>query len=410
MSIDFDEVIDRHGTGSLKYDCAESRGRSPDLLPLWVADMDLRAPQSVLDALVERATHGIFGYTEPDDAFFAALTEWWETRHGWYIDRGWCTITPGVVYALAVAVRAYTEPGDAVLVQQPVYYPFSEVVEDNGRRLVNAPLSYNRQAGRYAVDLEAFEHTIECGEVRLFLLCNPHNPVGRCWTPEELAAMGRICLAHGVTIVSDEIHADFARTGHRHTPLASLSEELAQQSVTCTSASKTFNLAGLQTSTIVIPNRRLRARFRRVNAANGYSQANAMGLAATEAAYRTGGPWLDELKAYLDGNLAALKEELAGTSLRVIEPESTYLIWVDCRELGLTDTDLTRLVEDEAGLWLDMGDVFGPAGSGFVRINIACPRSMVREASRRLAQACSQAPIGPTGSSVRTPAIGKSET
>lgn len=387
LPYDFDEVVDRRGTGSLKFDHAVARGKSPDLLSLWVADMDFRVPCEVSAALAQRAEHGIFGYTDPDDAYFAAVQGWLLDCHGWQTCRDWFVVTPGVVFALAMAVKAYTKPGDGVLIQQPVYYPFTSVVEDNGRKVVNAPLTYAN--GCYEIDFAAFERAITAHDVKLFLLCNPHNPGGRVWTAHELSRLGEICVAHGVVVVSDEIHQDFARPGHRHAVFAGLDERFARQSVTCTSAGKTFNLAGLQVSNIVIPNEGLRAQFKAAVDAAGYSQPNAMGLVATQAAYVHGKPWLAALKEYLEGNWRALGMwlEAEAPELRLVESGSTYLAWIDCRALGLDDKELQRLVENEAGLWLDMGAIFGPEGSGFIRINIATQRAYLMEAVARLTAA-----------------------
>lgn len=382
----FDYVEQREGTGAIKYD-AQRRGKKPDLTPLWVADMDFRAPQPIIDALQERVAHGVFGYTDPTEGYLQSVCAWISQRQGWNPQPEWITVTPGVVYALACAVRAYTQPGDAVLIQQPVYYPFSEVVLDNDRRLANCSLVYDGKS--YSIDFDSFERTIVEQNVRLFLLCNPHNPGGRVWTREELTRLGRICKAHDVVVLSDEIHADFVRPGYEHTSFASLEEDLAQQCVICTSPSKSFNLAGLQVSNIIIPNAGLRAHFRKQNAASGYSQANVMGLVACEAAYRSCGDWLDQLKTYLEGNRRALASllEKRTPQLHLMENESTYLAWIDCRALGLSDAALTHLVEDGAGLWLDMGDVFGPDGSGFIRINYACPRATLVDAIKRLCTA-----------------------
>lgn len=384
----FDEFIDRHGTDSLKFDHHASRKRDPNLLSLWVADMDFRAPQEALDALQERVRHGIFGYTEPTASYFEAVQNWMATHHSWHVEREWFVCTPGVVYALAMAVQAYTEPGDAVLVQRPVYYPFSSVVADNGRTLVNAPLVYEN--GAYSIDFEAFEQAIVENNVKLFLLCNPHNPGGRVWTRGELQHMGDICLAHGAVICSDEIHMDFARLGYTHTVLANLSPELADITVTCTSPGKTFNLAGLQISNIIIGNPTLRQRFQHAVDASGYSQCNSLGLLACEACYTHGAQWLEELKEYLEGNYRALCEHIQceAPELHVVEPGSTYLVWVDCKALNLgTDRTLRRFTEDEAGLWLDTGGMFGEEGVGFVRFNIATTRAYLLKAVGQFTQA-----------------------
>ena len=384
---DFDSPIDRRGTDSLKFDRAVERHRSPDLLSLWVADMDFATPDEVIWALEERARHGIFGYTEPGEAYFDALSRWMGSRYGLQVSRDQVVVTPGVVFALATCVRAFTQPGDAVLIQRPVYYPFTGVVKANGRVLVDAPLEY--RDGGYGIDMGAFERAVGESGAKLFMLCNPHNPVGRAWTREELAGMGEICAAHGVVVVSDEIHMDFARPGFSHVPFATLSPELADIAVTCTSASKTFNLAGLQVANVIIGNGRLRSDFAAEVSAEGYSQPNTLGMVATQAAYEHGADWLAQLKDYLEGNWQLLEDHLAqhAPCLRLVPAQSTYLAWIDCRSLGLGAHQLERFIEDEAGLWLDCGHIFGPQGEGFIRINIATQRSYLEKALRQLTDA-----------------------
>lgn len=387
MGYDFDAPVERHGTDCLKFDCAESRHRSPSLLSLWVADMDFATAPEILDALHARVDHGIFGYTEPQQPYFDAVARWHSERYGWEPRREWAVVTPGVVFALAMAVRAFTQLGDRVIVQQPVYYPFKEVVEDNGAVLVNVPLVLGPEG--YGIDFAAFEAAVEREKPKLFLLCNPHNPGGRVWSEGELRQLAGICLEHGVTIVSDEIHEDFARPGFEHCSLAALGGELLEHCAVCTSPSKSFNLAGTQVSNIFIPNPQLRAAFKREVAAAGYSQANTLGLTACQAAYEHGAPWLAALKDYLEGNWALLKEHLAAHApqLRLVESQSTYLAWIDCRALGLYGRELRRFVEDCAGLWLDTGDMFGPDGDGFIRINLATQRSYLLQALTQLSDA-----------------------
>ena len=386
-SYDFDAPVDRRGTDSLKFDGAQTRYRDLDLMSLWVADMDFPAPDEVLEALAARARHGIFGYTEPGDAYYAAIANWLGPRYGLDATRDTVLSTPGVVFALAACVRAYTEPGDAVLIQRPVYYPFSSVVEMNGRKLANAPLVFDGQ--RYSIDLDAFECTIAESGAKLFLLCNPHNPVGRVWTRDELAAMGRICVAHNVVVVSDEIHMDFARPGFAHTPFAVALPDAADITVTCTSASKTFNLAGLQNANVIIGSERLRAALRAELSSEGFFEPNIFGMTATQAAYESGADWLEQLKEYLEGNWRLLEDHLAhhAPALHLVPAESTYLAWIDCHALGMNAVELEQFVLNEAGLWLDCGHIFGPEGAGFIRINIATQRAYLERALFRLTDA-----------------------
>lgn len=386
-TINFDEVINRKHTNSLKYDFAVRRGKPENLLPLWVADMDFKVSGKILEALHERVDHGIFGYSEVQDDYFEAIRDWMEKKHRWNVESRWLIKTPGVVFALAMAVQAFTDPGDGVMIQQPVYYPFSEVIEDNDRVVVDNSL-YLGEDGKYHMDLEDFERKAEKFHVKLFLLCSPHNPVGRVWSREELEKLGEICIRRDILVVSDEIHQDFVFEGE-HLVFANLSEELKNRTITCTSPSKTFNLAGLQISNIFIANQKLRQRFRRQVAAAGYSQLNTLGLTACEAAYRNGEEWHDQLMEYLKANVSYIREFLKEKipKVKLIEPEGTYLVWLDFRELGLTEGEREDLIIKKAGLWLDSGAMFGPVGEGFERINIACPRSILEQALGNLEQA-----------------------
>lgn len=387
-NLNFDEVPDRKNTDCLKYDFAVQRGRPADVLPLWVADMDFRTSSRILDAITERTAHGVFGYTETGERYFEAVSGWMKKHHGMEIQPEWLVKTPGVVFALAMAVKAYTKENDAVLIQQPVYYPFSGVITDNHRVVVSSDLVLGED-GKYHIDFLDFEKKIKEHHIKLFLLCSPHNPVGRVWTREELLRIGQICLENGVTVVSDEIHEDFVYEGYRHLPFADLSEELRQITVTCTSPGKTFNLAGVQVSNILIADPKLRRSFRGQIAAAGYSQLNTLGLTACEAAYRYGEEWYQGLMRYLEENLeflrTYLKEKLP--QIRLIEPEGTYLVWLDFRGLQLNERELEELIVHKAGLWLDSGAIFGKAGAGFQRVNIATSRSILREALERLDKA-----------------------
>lgn len=387
MPINFDEIIDRRNTSCLKHDFAVERGYPADILPFWVADMDFRAPAPVIDALKARAEHGIFGYTQIKDDYFAVLRNWFRTRHAWDIERSELIITPGVVFAIATAIRAFTEPGDAVLIQQPVYYPFANMIRQNERTLVDNPLRLIE--GRYQIDFEDFEQKIVEHGVKLFILCSPHNPVGRVWTRAELEQIAAVCLRHNVIVVADEIHEEFVRPGFRHIPFASLSEEAAAVTITCTSPSKTFNLAGLQISNIFIRNKELRRRFKDELSRTGCDEPNTLGLTGAKAAYEYGAEWLTGLLAYLEENTVRAKSFLTQhlPKVRLIEPEGTYLLWLDFSACGLSDKELNEKIIREANLWLDDGPIFGTGGSGFQRINIACPWSTLENGLEHLAKA-----------------------
>lgn len=383
-NLDFDQVIDRKGTRCIKYDFAARRGMPEDVLPLWVADMDFKTSSYIEDALMERAKEGIFGYSEVQTPYFEIVSDWIRRHHGWETKERWLVKTPGIVFALAMAVKAYTDPGDGVLLQLPVYYPFSEVIRDNGRRVVSSNL-WLGDDNRYHMDFEDFEKKITDEKIKLFFLCNPHNPVGRVWTREELTALGDICVRHGVTVVSDEIHQDFVFQG-KHLPFASLKKEYEDISVTCTSPSKTFNIASMLISNIFIPNSDLRHRFKKEMDAAGISQLSVLGLVACEAAYSQGEEWYQAMHAYVKGNIEFtrqfVKEHMPGVNM--IDLEGTYLVWLDFGETGIGPEALDDLIIHKAKLWLDSGKIFGDSGKGFQRINVACPRKTLTEALKRL--------------------------
>lgn len=382
--LNFDKVINRKNTRCLKYDFAERRGMPKDVLPLWVADMDFETSSYVEDALVERAKEGIFGYSEVQTPYFEIVRDWMKKHHDWDVQEKWLIKTPGIVMALAMAVKAYTKPGEGVLLQLPVYYPFSEVIKDNGRNVVSNTL-YLGEDNRYHIDFEDFERKIIEENIKLFFLCNPHNPVGRVWSKQELTQIGDICVKHGVIVVSDEIHQDFVFKG-KHTVFASLKKEYEDISITCTSPSKTFNLAGLMMSNIFIANRELRHNFRRELDAAGISQLGIMGLVACEAAYKSGEVWYQAMLSYVKENIAFTKEfvekNLPGVTM--IDLEGTYLVWLDFRKTGLSVDELEHRVIHKAKLWLDSGKIFGECGIGFQRINVACPRSILEDALNRI--------------------------
>jgi len=381
VKYDFDSVIDRSNSYSIKYE-PSWRGKPDDVLPLWVADMDFAAPPSVREALAARAQHGIFGYSEPDASYFDVMRKWFEERFNWTVERGWLTITPGVVNALYLAVRALTKPGDGIVIQQPVYYPFESSIIKTGRRLLVNELAYS--GGRYNIDFQDFETKIK--QAKMFILCNPHNPVGRVWKQDELERMGEICLRHNVTVIADEIHEDFIFPGHKHIVFSALNKDFANITVTCTSPSKTFNLAGLLCANIFISNKELREKFKEEYAGCGLSQPGIMGLIACKAAYEDGAEWLEQLLDYLAGNMLFLKTYLSKhiPKIRLIEPEGTYLAWLDCNEIGISAQKLDEALTHKGKLWLSSGLSFGKGGNGFERVNAACPRSVLQNALERL--------------------------
>lgn len=386
----FDKIINRKGTNCLKYDFAVERGKPAEVLPLWVADMDFQVSEEITKSLHVAVEHGIYGYTQPKDPYYNAIMNWMKKNHQWETKREWIMKTPGVVFALGAAVKAFTKPGGAVLIQNPVYYPFTNIIRDNDRRVIDNTLVYEKRVtegkSQYSIDYEDFERKIVQENIKLFILCNPHNPVGRVWTREELQYLGEICLRHHVIVVSDEIHNDFVYPGFEHTVFANVDPRFAEFTVTCTAPSKTFNLAGLQISNIFIPNETLREAFQKEIDKTGYDEPNALGAVACEAAYRGGQEWLDQLRAYLLENLnflrAYLQEKIP--QIHLVEPEGTYLVWLDCSELGISGKELDQFIVEKAGLWLDGGAMFGPSGADFQRVNIACPRATLELALDKL--------------------------
>lgn len=362
-------------------------GMPKDVLPMWVADMDFKSPPAVSEAIIKAGQHGIFGYSKSKSDYFEAVCNWFDTRFHWKAQQEWLVKTPGVVFAVAVAIRALTEPGDGVLIQRPVYHPFSRLINANKRKLVNNPLIY--EGGSYRIDFDDFEAKIIENNVKLYILCNPHNPVSRVWTKEELIRLGDICIQHDVIIVSDEIHCDFIYPGHLHHVFASLKDEFLNHTITCTAPSKTFNLAGLQAANIFIANKGMRKEYQEEMKRAGYSQINLVAAAACQAAYNYGGNWLDELNLYLDENIAFVKEFLAHEipQVRLTQPQGTYLIWLDFQKFNLTEEEREDIIVNKARLWLNKGTMFGIEGKGFERMNIAFPRAVLKKALEQLAEA-----------------------
>ena len=383
MKYNFDEIIPRLNTNSIKYDFPVEMGKPADVLPLWVADMDFQVPKEVTEKLETIVRHAIYGYSDVKNDYFAAVKSWFSSGFGFEPEAEWMIKAPGVVFALAQAVQAFTEPGDAVIIQRPVYKPFSMVVEQNNRKLVDNPLIY--KDGRYTMDLADFEQKVIDNKAKMFIFCSPHNPVGRVWTEEELREVAGICLKHKCLMVSDEIHCDFTRPGHTHHILPALSPEIADNCVLCTAPSKTFNLAGLQASNIFIANDDLRARFQKQFERIGFHCINDLGAMACKAAYEHGRDWLDQLKVYLEGNLSFLKESLAEVKgVKVVEPEGTYLVWLDFTSSGLSPEALKDKIINKARVWFDEGEKFSPDCGLFQRVNTACPRATLTEALKRV--------------------------
>ncbi len=401
----FDEIIERRGTGSIKWDAMRRFFGVDDALPLWVADMDFAVAPPVMQALRRRLDHPVMGYTESGPAFASALAGWAEGRWGWTIDPGWVVAAPGVVPSIAASILAFTRPGDGVLIQPPVYYPFRQCVDGLGRVTVENPLRL--EGDRYAMDFDDLRGKL--AHSRLAILCSPHNPVGRVWTAAELERFGEECAGAGVPVVSDEIHADVVFGGRRHLPFASVPAGAAPGSVVLYAASKSFNLAGLHTSAAVIPDEAVRAAFTSSMRSLGLFGAGIFGLEASKAAWLEGARWLEDLKAYLWRNFMFLKGFLEAEipCVRAFEPEGTYLAWLDCRGTGLDDAALSRLFLHGARIALDDGPMFGTGGEGFMRLNLACPRSILEEALGRLARAFSEhgagGGCGGTGGAVDRP-------
>lgn len=385
MSI-FDEIHDRKNTRSVKWDMLEPIFQTTDVLPMWVADMDFKAPQAVNDALVKRAEHGIYGYTVIDDDVKGSIINWLDHRHNWKIEQEWLTFSPGVVTSLHMAIQAFTEPEDKILIQTPVYTPFYGVIKQHDREVVKSPLVY--EDNYYQIDFADFEEKLKQG-VKAFILCSPHNPVGRVWTKHELTEMARLCLKYDVLILADEIHCDLVFKGHRHIPIASLSGEVADQTITCMSPSKTFNLAGLDASYLITTNKEKRDKLNTQFSKQGINMLNTMGNTALEAAYVHGEEWLEELLAIIDGHQKYVTEmfETHAKELKVTRSEGTYLLWIDCSALNMDKEELKSFMIEKAKVGLNPGVSYGEEGNSFMRMNLACPRTTLEEGVNRIINA-----------------------
>ena len=382
MRYNFDEIVPRTGTNSYKWDSAVDT----DVLPMWVADMDFRTAPVIIETLRQRVEHGIFGYTRVPDAYYEAVTGWFERRHGWQIRKEWMICTSGVVPAISAVIKALTEPGDKVLVQTPVYNCFFSSIRNNGCEIIRTPLSYAHDT--FTIDYEDLEKKAADPKVKVMLLCNPHNPAGRVWTREELSRIGKICIRNGLIVVSDEIHCELVFPGYTFTPFASISEEFLRHSVTCLSPSKAFNIAGLQIANIVCYDENLRRKIDRAININEVCDVNPFGVIATMAAYNEGGEWLDALRKYLRGNYEYLcrffKERLP--QYPVLPLEGTYLVWIDCSASGINSDAVALRLQEQQHLMVNSGTMYGPGGEGFIRLNIACPRALLADGLERMAR------------------------
>jgi cysteine-S-conjugate beta-lyase len=383
MHYNFDEIVDRNNTASVKFDLRDKIFKNENVIPMWVADMDFKTPPFIMDALRKRLEHEILGYTFISPSVFESIMKWTLLRHNWEIQPDWISFSPGIVPAINLLILAFTQPGDKVIVQTPVYFPFFSAVENHGRELVFNPLIYSN--GKYEMDFDDLETRMD-GTTKMLILCNPHNPTGNVWPADVLRKLGEMCLEHNVLLISDEIHSDLIYKGYRHIPSAAISKEIAANTITCMAPSKTFNLAGLSTSFLVIPNEKLKVTYERKLDQIHVGAGNIFGFVAMEAAYTHGSGWLDQLMEYLEGNVLFLREFIQRhiPKVRVIEPQATYMVWLDCTQLKMPPSELKEFMINKAGLGLSDGPLFGKQGEGFQRINIGCPRSVLYEALLKL--------------------------
>jgi cystathionine beta-lyase len=387
MVYSFDQIIPREGTHAYKLDLREKVFGNPDVLPLWVADMDFAAPPQVMNAIQQRAMHGIYGYTVRGDWFQQAIVGWMQRRHQWTVNPAWVEYAPGVVPSMVMAVLAYTQPGDQVVIQTPVYPPFYSVVRDNGRELITNPLLETSEG--YVMDFDLLEQQLANPNAKMFFLCHPHNPVGRVWRRDELERLANLCLQYDVLMVSDEIHSDLILFGNHHIPLASLSAEVANRTITLNAASKTFNIAGFSTSYVVIPNAELMAQYRKVLTGLHLYTGHVFSGISLEAAYTHGEPWLNDLLLYLESNIAMVQDFLAKRLPEVTfhQPQATFLLWLDFRAWKMSQHELKHTIIHKANVGLNDGVSFGNEGQGFMRLNVGSPRALVLEGLERIAKA-----------------------
>jgi len=390
MKYDFDQICSRENTDCSKWDGREKVFGTDDIIPMWVADMDFPTAKPIVEAIQERATHEFFGYTDPGKGLIEAIVERMEKKYGWRIEPEWIVFTPGVIPAINVAIRSIARPGDEIILQEPIYYPFFNAIRQNGCQTITNELKFTN--GNYEMDFDDLERLFQPragmgsvqSRIKSVILCNPHNPLGRLWNKEELTQLGEIVIGNNAIVISDEIHCELLFKGQKHTPFAAISEEFEQNSITCMAPSKTFNLAGLEASSIIIPNKKLRDRYNESRV--GVNVPNLFGLTAMEAAYRYGDEWLEQVLDYIEDNLNYTLEYFENNipQIKVIKPQATYLLWLDCRSLGMDDITLRDFIRETVKVGMDDGFLFGAGGSGFQRMNIACPRSILQEALQRI--------------------------
>lgn len=386
MKYSFDKIIDRESSGAIKYDARKQYFQKEDVIPMWIADMDFPCPPFVIEALQKRLEHPVLGYTLREDGFYNSIFIWLKNRHQWTVEKDWIVFSPGLVPAISMAVLAYTNPGDKIIIQPPVYPPFFWCITNHQRKIVENPLINDN--GYYRMDFDDLEKKAAAG-AKMLILCSPHNPVGRVWTEIELRELIRICKKYNILIISDEIHADLVFSPSKHIPLPMVAGDY-EKIVTCIAPSKTFNLAGLSTSAVIIQHEKLRKDFEHILETIHVGMGNIFGFVALEAAYMNGNEWLNQLLVYLKSNIDFVSEFLQEKIPRIsfTRPESTYLLWLDCREMGLTDKELTDFFIHKAGIGTSPGSIFGKQGEGFQRINVASPLSVIEKAMEQLASAC----------------------
>ncbi|HJV45730.1 MAG TPA: MalY/PatB family protein [Bacillota bacterium] len=388
MTHSFDQIVERRNTDSMKWDKLKQLFGSAEVLPMWVADMDFLSPPAVVKAITERAKHGVYGYTIMSDSFYEAIIGWMERRHQWQVNKEWLCYCPGIVTALSILVEVLTKPGESVMIQPPVYTPFFQVISRNGRSVKEVPLIL--EEGQYRMDFELLEEAMKTSKV--MILCSPHNPVGRVWSRDELVKLGELSSKYQVIIISDEIHADLVFNGEKHLPFGMLSEEIAQQSITCIAPSKTFNIAGLKTASIIIPNPKIRRLFENRIQTLSLHLESCFGVDAVKAAYNEGEVWVDELMNYMQGNLQYLAKFLQEhlPMVKLIQSQGTYLAWLDFRDLQMEADELQTFLTQKAKVGLSAGTIYGSQGAGFMRMNLGCPRSVVEEGLRRIHKAITE--------------------